>query len=282
MHRLGSYSNPANVRSTRSRHACMAAWPNRLRPRLGRWRWRGCSLRCGSRPALKSAWRLACASKPPSRWRAAPGSPHPVSFAARFPVFNPAGRSTVSAAWTGAPGRGAHPSPWWSISAMTCAPGRCGWPAEPRPAPPLGATGWVPSPGRTRRSRWCWSARGATLALPAWASEPSSDHLAQTWSTVVAWRSALPSRSVSTGQHCPGLPGYRPQTLRVKPRCSPSVPWGPRVGRDRCGQRHGLNSESARWTGSGVRVGCSGVAGRMNWPPVKMDARVIGGLSLQM
>jgi hypothetical protein len=216
-HRL-PWSSPATVRSTRSRHACMAALHHRLRPRLGRWRWRGCSWRCGIRPALQSAWRLACASKPPSRWREAPGSPTPVSFAPRFHVFHPAGRRPVSAAWTGAPGRGAHPSPWWSISAMTCSP--CGgvWPAEPRPSPPVGATGWGPSPGRTRRSRGCGSDRGATLALTAWARAPSSEHLAQTWSTVVAWRAAWPSRSVRTGQHGHGLPVSSPQTLRVKPR----------------------------------------------------------------
>src|SRR6266852_5950969 len=64
-------SSHANVRSTRSRNAWIAALNSRLRPRLVALRLRGFSLMFGIIPALKIALRFALASNPPSR--AAPG-----------------------------------------------------------------------------------------------------------------------------------------------------------------------------------------------------------------
>src|SRR5439155_6638557 len=80
-------SSHANVRSTRSRKAWIAALNSRLRPRLGVLRLRKFSLIFGIIPALKIALRFDFESKPPSRLRYAPLRPKPVSLATRFKAF---------------------------------------------------------------------------------------------------------------------------------------------------------------------------------------------------
>ena len=57
---------------------------------------------------------------------------------------------------------------------------------------------------------------------------------------------------------------------------------GPRLGRERCSKINGVTSDGESGTGIGVVVGFSGVAGHMNWPHLKRDGLVLGGLSLQM
>src|SRR3954466_2939747 len=97
----------------------MAALNSRFRPRLGAFRLRGFSLTLGTSPALKIALRLRLESKPPSRLRYAPPISKSVSLATRFKAFNPSGRSTVSASFTGATGSGANTKPLFSTIART-------------------------------------------------------------------------------------------------------------------------------------------------------------------
>ena len=52
------------------------------------------------------------------------------------------------------------------------------------------------------------------------------------------------------------------------------MPFGPRVGRERCGKINCVNSEAESWTGIGVVAGFAGTAGMMNWPHVK-SAKIV-------
>src|SRR5271166_5285412 len=116
------------VRSTHSRNEWMAALNNRFRPRFGAFRLRGFSLTFGTSPALKIALRLRLESNPPSRLRYEPSICRSVSLATRFKAFNPSGRSTVSASFTGATGSGANTKPLFSTIATTFSPFWCLWP----------------------------------------------------------------------------------------------------------------------------------------------------------
>ena len=199
-------SSHAKVRSTGVRHAWLAAVNHRCRPRWVCWRWRGFAALVGRLPALKLHWRLALASKPPSRLREAPLTSTPPCVATGFKACSPLGRRTIAGALTGATGAGAQTYPGLSVIAMTCSPGWCVSPEDPSPSPLFGPRCWSRHPGARWVSRCFSTARGCTLARNACQRAPASAHVAKTRYTVVSCMAGLPWASCGTGQHFHGLP----------------------------------------------------------------------------
>src|SRR5215213_8229271 len=75
-----------------------------------------------NQPRVENRFAVAPGSNPPSRLRYEPSVFKSVSLATRFKAFNPSGRSTVSASFTGATGSGANTKPLLSTIARTFSP----------------------------------------------------------------------------------------------------------------------------------------------------------------
>jgi hypothetical protein len=97
----------------------------RRRPRVGGVRCRRVAGRLGIRPAGTRPGRGGVASTPPSRVSSAPLRSTATGGATGFKACRPGGPRRMDGAWTGAPGRGAKPSPVCSVHAMPCSPWRC-------------------------------------------------------------------------------------------------------------------------------------------------------------
>ena len=120
------------------------------------------------------------------------------------------------------------------------------------PIAPCGATGWGPSPWRTRRARGVAAARGAPRALNACGRAPSLApwaHAVEPWGSCQA---GGPWASGGMGQPCHGLPGSSPPPRRGKRRGSPRLPadtaWAAsEAARDRPGTPGRRGGREAAW-----------------------------------
>jgi hypothetical protein len=125
----------------------MASGTKRWPPRVVGLRWRGWAWLGGLRPAVPMPGRWCTAAQPPARLREAPRRSNPTCVARGVNAGRPCGNRAMAGSGTGAPGRGATTSPWWSVRTSPGSPGGGLAPASPRPAPLGGPRCWSPRHG---------------------------------------------------------------------------------------------------------------------------------------
>ena len=230
-------SSHAQVRSTRIRHAWLAALNHRFRPRLGCLRWRGGSVMWGIIPALTMHVRLARESKPPSRWPEAPLRSKPTSWATRCKACRPSGNSPIAVSCTGATGTGAHTAPWVSVMALTFSPCSCLGPESPIPAPlvwPRGGSRRPGAPGERAAAHPREAAHGPHTPATASHHRPMGHRL---WRRSCRAWPAYPRRRAARASPATASRGRGPTRGGARAGKSPGCPWAHAWGSGRQGRK---------------------------------------------